>query len=100
MKTRETSAVFIGISGFGKYYPDTNGDKYVEIMCTDIKALVDAPQRVDKNSAQWLIPSTFHSRKHKEQMTHGAFALPWVDFDEQPKPLGAVAEIAETLNCD
>ncbi len=67
MKPRKISEVTVGISGNGKYHTDKNGYRYTEVTWADIKALVDTPQHVDKNKAQWLIPSTLHSRNHKEQ---------------------------------
>ena len=100
MKPRKISEVTVGISGNGKYHTDKNGYRYTEVTWADIKALVDTPQHVDKNKAQWLIPSTLRSRNHKEQESDGCFWLLWVDLDEQPKPLHDVASIADALRCD
>ena len=100
MNSRKNTEATVGISGYGKYHTDKNGDRYTEVTWADIKALVDTPQQLRKNDAQWLIPSTLHSRKHKEQESDGCFSLLWVDLDEQPKPLSDVASIADALRCD
>ena len=87
MNSRKNTEATVGISGYGKYHTDKKGNRYTEVTWADIKALVDTPQQLRKNDAQWLIPSTLHSRKHKAQESDGCFSLLWVDLDEQPKPL-------------
>jgi hypothetical protein len=82
-----------GISGFGQYHTDKNGYRYNDVSMFDILNLVDHPQNVDKAEAQWLIPSTLHSRSHKEQREKGRFHLLWADVDENPPTLGKLLAI-------
>ena len=78
------------ISGFGKFHtndadPNKPGKKltpYVPIDLAGIRTLVDKPQCIDKSQAQWLIPSTLHSRKKTEQEVEGEFWLLWADIDQ------------------
>lgn len=47
------------ISGRGKYHSNKNGDKpYLRVTLADVRNMVDNPPSLDKDQAQWLIPST------------------------------------------
>ena len=65
------------VSGFGKYHTDNpevwNHKDYTTIDMDGIRALVDKPQQVPKDSAQWVIPSTRLSRIAKVQETEGHY---------------------------
>lgn len=72
-------------SGFGKYHTDKDGKPLASIDLNGIRALVDKPQQVDdKAQAQWLIPSTLHTRTFKEQERRGAYWMLWADLDSVP----------------
>lgn len=102
------------ISGFGKFHtndadpanPTKKLTPYVPICWADVCRMVDQPQDgIEKDVAQWLIPSTLHSRKHREQEEHGTFLLLWQDLDYkdgQVKPLEEVASVLSEIlgDCD
>ena len=94
------------LSGFGQYHtneadpdnPDKKLTPYVSIDLDSIRALVDEPQRVDKEQAQWLIPSTLQSRTFAAQEARGEFWLLWADLDKDPKPIDEVeATLCEVI---
>lgn len=93
-------------SGYGQYHTDEPDKKkrkpYAKIDFKGIQSLVDNPQQIDKQQAQWLIPSTLLSRKFKEQETKGEFCLLWADIDQATMPLIEIAEIIVFLipDCD
>jgi hypothetical protein len=77
-------------------------DPYIGITFNRIRLLVDKPQCVDKEKAQWLIPSTHPSRNFKEQEQHGDYWMLWADLDKNPPALLLLADIVEELvgGCD
>jgi hypothetical protein len=94
-------------SGYGMHHTNEKDAKkphkkltpYATIDLQGIRDLVDNPQQVDKTQAQWLIPSTLLSRKHKSQKDNGTFWALWFDHDKDLKTLavvsGAVADLVE-----
>ncbi len=86
-------------SGFGQHHTNEPTDDpgkqktrkpYADITFNEIKRMVDNPDRVDKSSAQWLIPSTLKSRNFKEQEKNGKYWLLWLDFDDVPPALDEI----------
>lgn len=72
-------------SGYGQYHSPINKTKpqeYITITLSDIISMVKNPQSIDKEKAQWFIPSTLKSRVHKEQRDNGKFYALWADIDE------------------
>lgn len=71
------------VSGFGKYATDRDGatpEALTTINFYEVRDLVDKPQQgVEKDNAQWLIPSTHRSRKGHDQS--GKRPLIWADVD-------------------
>lgn len=88
-------------SGHGQYHTDEPGKDnrkpYARINFKGIQSLVDTPQQIDKQLAQWLIPSTLPSRSFKEQETNGEFCMLWADIDQTTNSLIEIAEIIESL---
>lgn len=86
-------------SGFGQYHtneadPGKPGKRlrpYVGITLDGIRALVDNPQQVNKEDAQWFIPSTLMSRAIKKQETDGQYWSLWADIDKDAPPLNVLA---------
>lgn len=73
------------VSGFGQYHSATaeqNPRDYTTISPVDVLAMVEDPQQVAKQQAQWFIPSTLSSRVHKEQREQGTFWMLWAETDE------------------
>ena len=89
------------ISGRGKYHSNKNGDKpYLRVTLADVRDMVDNPPSVDKDQAQWLIPSTLDTRVHAEQEASGEFWMLWADVDWKelaPKPMAGVAAVVKGL---
>lgn len=91
------------VSGFGQYHtneadpqkPNKKLTPYLGINWSDVKDLVDTPQQVDKADAQWLIPSSLHSRIAISQKHNGQYYLLWVDLDQNPPPLPKLSQILE-----
>lgn len=83
------------VSGLGQHHtndadpnnPNKKLTPYLDIDLAGIRALIDKPQKVDKQSAKWFIPSTLKSRNFKEQENDGEYSMLWADFDKNPKPL-------------
>ena len=71
------------VSGFGKYATDRDGttpEALTTINFYEVRDLVDKPQQgVEKDRAQWLIPSTHPSRKGHDKS--GKRPLIWADVD-------------------
>jgi hypothetical protein len=96
------------VSGLGQHHtndadPNNNNKKltpYLEIDLDGIRTLVDNPQKVDKNQAQWFIPSTLKSRNFKDQQANGEYWMLWADFDENPKPLKQLNDFVSAFNFD
>ncbi|PXX14775.1 uncharacterized protein DUF3987 [Nitrosomonas ureae] len=93
-------------SGYGQFHTDEPGKDnrkpYAQINFKGIQSLVDTPQKIDKQLAQWLIPSTLLSRTFKEQEARGVFWMLWADIDQATKPLIEIAEIIDSSipDCD
>lgn len=93
-------------SGIGQFHTNEPGKDnckpYVQINFQDVQNLVDTPQKVEKQHAQWLIPSTLLSRSFKAQEASGIFLMLWGDIDQGAKSLIEIAEIIESLipGCD
>lgn len=73
---------------------------YVPIDLDGIRQLVDTPQKVLKENARWVIPSTLQRRDFGLQERHGEFWMLWQDLDYKPgedpfnpKPLDQVASV-------
>lgn len=83
-------------SGFGQFHTNEPGKKncspYARIDLGGIRALVDHPQQVEKDQAQWLIPSSLPSRTFREQERSGQFWMLWADIDKNPPTLNALQE--------
>ena len=72
-------------SGYGQWHSPKNINNprdYVEITLSEIEGMVNDPCSVDKEEAQWFIPSVLHSRVHSEQREKGQFYTLWADIDE------------------
>lgn len=89
------------ISGLGKFHSNKNGDRpYLRVTLADVRNMVDNPPSVDKDQAQWLIPSTLDTRVHAEQEARGEFWMLWADVDWKalaPQPMAGVAAVAQGL---
>ncbi len=89
------------ISGLGKFHSNKAGDQpYLRVTLADVRKMVDNPPSVDKDQAQWLIPSTLDTRVHAEQEAHGEFWMLWADVDWKalaPKPMSDVAAVVRGL---
>ena len=89
-------------SGIGQYHtnePDPSKPKklteYLTIGRSAISQLVDKPQQVSKDKAQWLIPSSHMSRNAEQQKQHGLYYALTVDLDKQPPSVNEVAQIID-----
>ena len=90
-------------SGFGQYHtnefdpqkPEKKLTPYIQISFSELMALVDDPQQIDKREAQWIIPSNHLSRTFREQEAHGSYFLLWADID---KGNPEIEEVKTTLN--
>ena len=64
-------------SGIGKYYTNNPATKNPKGLLTigffGVKNLVDETQDNENIEAQWLIPSSYPSRSHKEQEEEGEY---------------------------
>ena len=95
--TIDTAPLCSGLGQFHSNEPTAQDRKpYTTLTWPAIKAMVDAPQHVDKGTAQWLIPSTLLSREFKRQEQEGQFWALWADLDKTPKP---IAEVYDALVC-
>ena len=78
------------VSGKGKYHTNNpkakNPKDLLTIVWGGVKVLVDNPQHIHKNYAQWLIPSTLPSRVHETQENKGVFYVLWGDLDDVTTP--------------
>jgi hypothetical protein len=72
-------------SGLGQFHSPNNQCNprpYITTTQADIADMAVKPFRVAKEKAQWVILSTFLSRCHNEQSSHGQFYAIWADIDE------------------
>lgn len=94
------------VSGFGQYHTDEPGKEYrrpyVPIDLDGIRQLVDTPQKVLKENARWVIPSTLQRRDFGLQERQGEFWMLWQDLDYKPGedpftplPLDQVAKVLD-----
>ncbi|MCX7179441.1 MAG: phage major capsid protein [Proteobacteria bacterium] len=89
------------ISGHGQFHTNEPAAKirkpYNGIDLAGIRLLVDSPQRVEKELAQWLIPSTLMTRTFAKQEADGQFLMLWADLDAEPTPIIEVDAILRQL---
>jgi hypothetical protein len=93
-------------SGYGQFHTNEADPKkpnkaltaYKPITWEGIQHLVDYPQHVKKQKAQWFIPSNCASRSMKEQKANGRFFVMWADLDKQPPSLKEIASFVETIS--
>ena len=86
-------------SGFGQYHtneadpakPNKRLTPYAAITLSEIEAMAENPQEVDKAKAQWFIPSSHASRASAAQEAHGEYWALWCDFDKSPHPIAELA---------
>ena len=105
-----TTASTLMVSGIGQLHtnepdpvkPDKLLAPYLTIGVRGIQAMVDSPQQVDKPEAQWLIPSSFPSRKFKTQEQSGQYFALWADLDDHPPTLPDLDAMVEGIlgGCD
>lgn len=88
------------VSGRGIEHTNTptakNPRPLLRIGLADIRAMVDNPQQVDKDSAQWFIPSALESRIAADQERDGEYWALWADLDEGEK---SVPEVHDAMVC-
>jgi hypothetical protein len=75
----------------------TENAKLLAIVWSDVQRLVDKPTELPKDKAQWLIPSSYLSRTHKEQERHGNYWLCAFDFDKNPPQIPELAKITRDI---
>lgn len=93
------------VSGFGQFHtneadpskPNKRLTPYATIDLNGIRGLVDNPQEVGKENAQWFIPSRTQSRNFKTQEKEGEFIMLVADLDQDPKP---IADVKRSLQND
>lgn len=86
------------VSGFGQYATDRDGstpEALTTISFHEVRELVDNPQQVEKPRSQWLIPSTYQSRKGHDK--NGKRPLIWADLDEPTTTIQQTAEIVRGI---
>ena len=72
-------------SGFGQWHsPNNERDPkpYTSTTLASVRAMLDTPQSMAKENAQWVILSTLPSRVHTEQREQGYFVALWADIDD------------------
>ena len=57
--------------------------------------MLESPQQVEKEEAQWFIPSTLLSRVHAEQREHGIYHCLWAETD---KPNGTLRDMTARVS--
>ena len=82
-------------SGFGQLHTNKatakNRNPYLTLTMAELEAMVQDPQSVAKENAQWMLASALPSRVFKEQEQNGQFWALWADFDQDPKPIAVIA---------
>lgn len=86
-------------SGFGQYHtnepdpekPNKRLTPYAAITLSEIEAMAENPQEVDKAKGQWFIPSSLASRSSAAQEANGKYWTLWCDFDKNPPPIPELA---------
>jgi hypothetical protein len=73
-------------SGFGAYHTDNEDSKnkqsYELVVFDTIKKMIDNPKTaIDKDKAQWIIPSIVKSRVHAVHKGEGDYLYLWGDVD-------------------
>ncbi len=86
-------------SGFGQYHTDKNGLTYETITLEQIIELIEEPQQVDKETAQWFIPSDLLTREAKKQRENGNYYAVWADIDKHTE-LDAIKSVLACLLCE
>lgn len=69
-------------SGFGRSDTDKRGARLPSITLTEIFAMIDSPQSLAKESAQWVILSELHTRNNPKQLQSGSYHGVGLDLDE------------------
>ena len=90
------------VSGKGRFHtneadpdkPEKRLTEYLAIGLGGIRKLVDHPQDVKKDVAQWLIPSNLPRRCKIEQEARGEYWMLWADLDGNA-PLDQVERLIE-----
>jgi len=86
------------ISALGRKATNKFGSSLGRITWPEICDLCDKPaEGVQKEHAQWVIPSTLESRVHADQREHGLFWILWADIDWKASPPRPMAEVASVL---
>lgn len=97
------------ITGFGQFHTNetspSNSSKllksYANVGLAEIRKMVDSPCSVQKSNAQWIIPSSYPSRKFDEQVSHGEYSYLWADLDKKVESLERVQSVLVALmDCD
>jgi hypothetical protein len=102
MPTAEKIGNGLMVSGYGRYHTDNpesaRPEPYTTIDLEGIRALVDDPQAVPKDTnEQWVIPSSLLSRDGRRQENDGEYWMLWADFDLDPKP---IQQIHDAIICE
>lgn len=86
-------------TGFGPFDTRKNdGEAYNGVTGAEIARMIQNPQSVDKEKAQWIIPSTYReadARSHDVQRSRGDFRFLPLDVDCNDLPL---ADLTATLS--
>lgn len=82
-------------SGHGVNYTNKNGKHpYITTTFNEIESLLEYPQDVAKEDAQWAIFSSHLSREAAEQLKYGKFYAVWCDFDKHTEIEPIIAVLA------
>jgi len=90
-------------SGIGQFHtnepdpcnPNKKVTEYLTIDRAAISRMVDNPQEVSKDKAQWLIPSSHMSRNAEQQKQPGLYYALTIDLDKTPPAVREVAQIID-----
>ena len=94
---RDTHALIV--DGKPNTHP-TAGQNYAGITGPEIAAMVTNPPCVEKEKAQWVIPSTYlahDARDHDVQRQHGQFRMLVLDVDENDLSLDFLIETVQKV---
>jgi hypothetical protein len=90
-------------SGSEKYHTDNvNAQNHKKLNSTGwlkILWLVNNPQNVNKDYANWVIFSDLLTRSRQAQLESGRFYGCWLDLDKNPE-LSAILAVLSSLNCE
>ena len=94
---RDTHALIV--DGKPNLHP-TAGQNYSGITGPEIAAMVENPPCVEKEKAQWVIPSTYlghDARDHDVQRQHGQFRMLVLDVDENDLALEFLVQTVQKV---